>query len=197
MNFNVKIRSAVAAVSAAAMFISSSPAAIAATFGYSDADNIRMKALTQYLTSSPVVLAMEKDEPTIVQLAKDAASPIGTVTYAEASETEEIAFDTVKRMNNELEKGKTVTVREGVPGVKVKTYNVKYVNGVEKSRELTGEYVQTAPVDKIVEYGNKVPTVAVAGGNTLSYKYVLECEATAYDMSPEENGGYGDVDQGY
>lgn len=193
MNYSAKFKSFIAAASAAAMIIVDSTTAVAASISYGNADDIRMKALNEYLSSAPVVLASNDSEPTIVKLAKDSQSPIGKVTYAPVTEREEVAFDTVKRKNDQLEKGQTVTVREGVPGVKVKTYNVKYVNGVETERELAEEYVETAPVDKIVEYGNKAQQAVAANGGTFTYKYVLTCEATAYDMSPAQNGGYGGI----
>ena len=191
MFMNKKLKSTVASVCAAASIIINTMAAAAAPYGYSSADYVRDKALSEYLSASTVIAMVNKKAPTIISDVEKIAASDVLVAYEEVSETESVAYNTVKRLNSSLEAGETVTVREGENGEKTVEYKVKYENGVEVSREVITEYVTKAPVDKIVEYGNKnaSPNAPVNTGK-LNYKYVIECNATAYDMSAEENGGY-------
>lgn len=185
---NRKIRVAVAVMCASASIIINTASAIAAPFGYNGADDVRAKALGEYLSSNAVILA--KTNLPSVSEAKELVSE-EAVLYKEITVDEAVNFNTVKRLNTSLEAGYTNTVREGIQGEKKATYRVKYEKGVEVSRELVFEYVTAAPVDKIVEYGNKFASKdAPVNTGKLDYKYVITCEATAYDLSPEENGGY-------
>ena len=115
---------------------------------------------------------------------------VSGVSYKEVTATENIAFNTIKRVNLSLDAGFTDVVREGEEGQKSVTYKVKYENGKEVSREAVSETLIKAPVDKIVEFGDTKRTEASDEKVSFSYKYVIECKATAYDLSPEENGGY-------
>ncbi len=185
---NKKIKSTVAIICATASIIINSVGAIAAPFGYNSADAVRAKALGAYLSNS-VILA--KTDLATVNEAKELSSSEDAVLYKEITVDEAVNFNTVKKVNSSLEAGETRTVREGIQGEKRATYRVKYERGVEVSRELMFELVTVAPVDKIVEYGNKFASKdAPVNTGMLDYKYVITCEATAYDLSPEENGGY-------
>ena len=186
---NKKMKAAVAIMCVAVMLVLNTAGAIAAPFSYASADAVRAKALGEYLSSNVGVVSMTK-LPTI-KVEGVVSSLEDTALYKEVTVEEAINFNTVKRLNTSLAAGETVTVREGVQGQKSVTYKVKYENGVEISREVVSETITTAPVDKIVEYGNNVETqeTTVETGK-LNYKYVITCEATAYDLSPEENGGY-------
>lgn len=181
-----KIRVTVAVICAATSIVINTASAIAAPFGYSSADDVRAKALGEYLSSNAVILA--KADIPVVSEELDSEE---AVLYKEIIVDEAVNFNTVKKLNTSLEAGDTRTVREGIQGKKKATYRVKYEKGVEVSRELVFEYVTVAPVDKIVEYGNKFASKdAPVNTGKLDYKYVITCEATAYDLSPEENGGY-------
>ena len=109
-------------------------------------------------------------------------SYVSTVT-----ETETIPRGIIRRANSGLPKGETVTIEEGVDGVKEVEYKIVYDGGVEVSRTALSSKVVSESRDKVIEYGT-----AEDGGETkdFEYKYVVECLATAYDPSPEENGGY-------
>lgn len=190
MKLTKKKRAFAAAASAMAIFLSNSTVAIAASV--SAGEDIRERALDEYLSANGYVVAMTSSAGAVVSAVKNYAAEAQTVELETITETQTIAYNTVKRLNEELEAGKTVTVREGTEGEKSVTYNVKKINGEVVSKELAGETVNTQPVDKIVEYGNKNTAAAASVQNSgLDYKYVVECTATAYDMSPEENGGYG------
>lgn len=190
MNFTKKIRAFAAVASAASIFIANSQTAIAAPLA--GEGSVRERALGEYLSGNGYVVAMTSSAAAMVDAAYKAAAETSAVTYEEVTETKTIAYNTVKRLNKNLEAGKTVTVREGSDGEKVLTYKVKSINGDVVSKEVVAETVNTQPVDKIVEYGNKNATAdAPVNNGVLDYKYVIECNATAYDMSPAENGGYG------
>lgn len=186
---NRKIRTAVAAVSAIASILINTVTTLAAPYGYSTADSIRAKALGEYLAANSVILA-NTNLPVINQVTQLANADV-LVAYGEETQTQEVNFNTVKKLNTALEAGDTKTVREGEAGEKTVTYRIKYENGVEVEREIVSETVTKAPVDKIVEYGSTTQaSEAVTSAGKLNYKYVLTCEATAYDLSAEENGGY-------
>ena len=196
MFMNKKIRMIVALICASSLILANSVAAIAAP--YSNIEDIRNKALSNYLSANNIIAVVSTKAPALVEEAVKLSGSDVLVTYKEETVTEEIPFNTIKRLNMGLDAGETVIVREGVEGKKVVQYDLKFENGKEVSREVIESYVAENPVDRIVEYGvanNDIPKVASSVSNStdtskLNYKYVIECEATAYDMSAEENGGY-------
>ncbi len=129
--------------------------------------------------SSNIALAVDKKIATEMSIADYTA----TVT-----ELEPIPHNIIKRANDELLKGETVIVQEGCDGVQELAYSVSYIGGVECDRREISRTVISEPVDKIVEYGTAEEENS---DKEFEYKYVIECTATAYDPSPEENGGYG------
>ena len=190
-----KTRSVIAAIIAVMTALVNTVVAVAAPYGYSSVDDIRNKALNKYLSANTVISAVNTKAPTVIDDVIKAASSEVLVAYNEVVETQEIGYNTIKRLNNSLNAGSTEVVREGEMGEKTFKYRVKYENGEEVSRELIEANVTKNPVDKIVEYGNTVEvntTTATpsAASAKLNYKYVIECNATAYDLSAEENGGY-------
>ena len=183
---NRKAKSVVAAISAIIALTVNTAASFAAPFAYGNAEEARKKAIGDYFSSVPVVVA----GASVSQTEKTAVGSL--VTYEEITETVAVGFNTIKRVNYELQAGSTSVVREGENGEKTISYKVKYENGKEVSREVVSEVVTKAPVDKIVEYGNtKTETQPQEAKKSFSYKYYIDCKATAYDLSPEENGGFG------
>ncbi len=190
---NKKIRTVTAFICAVVLMVINTSLAVAAPYSYSSVEDIRSKALNNYLSSNGII-AMGK----VVNTAKV------TTEASTSTETvkEPLNYNTIKRLNSSLPAGETVTVREGELGEKEVIYNVTYENGVEISREVVTSYVTKAPVDRIVEYciENEATQAAAAAASVntnsavdvskLDYKYYIDCEATAYDMSAEENGGY-------
>ncbi len=183
-----RVKAAVASISAAFLLAVNTLSAVAAPFGYSSVDDVREKALGEYLSANAVILSstnlsvVDKVEKTVVSKA---------VAYKDVTETEEVNFETIKKLNPSLEAGTTQVVQEGEYGEKSVTYKVKYQKGKEISREVISETITKEPIDKIVEYGNKNASAnAPVNTGKLDYKYVLTCNATAYDLSAEENGGY-------
>ncbi len=107
------------------------------------------------------------------------------------TELEVVAHGIIRRANNSMTKGEMVTVQEGTDGVREVEYEVSYTDGVETNREPVSYETVVEPVDEIVEYGTADPEAAASSDKPFEYKYVIECTATAYDPSPEENGGWG------
>ena len=128
-----------------------------------------------------------------------------TASYEEATETEEIPFDTVKRENTRLLNGTTNVVTNGENGIKKYTYRIAKNGDTELMRELVSECVEKEPVAQVVEYGTYVPQKVerkTAGAVTsrdggMRYSSVLDVSATAYDIGFESTGkrpgdrGYG------
>lgn len=131
------------------------------------------------------------------------------VTTDTVTENEVIKKGTITTYNGSLEKGTSKVIREGNDGLKTSTYTVRYENGVETSRVLTSEIIDTKPVDEIIEQGTKVvtifnktgssvtgSTIVTAGGKELTFSNVITASATAYDLS-YESCGKNPGDRGY
>lgn len=121
--------------------------------------------------------------------------------------TEEVAFETVRVANPEMEKGMEKVVQEGKNGVRSSIYEVVWSNGEEISRQFVEELGSTA-VDEIVEYGTAAsaaapdnsPIASVArnadgsgvltlqSGATLNFSGSKSMTATAY------TAGHGGAD---
>ena len=187
---NKSIKKIMALSLALAILLANTVIAFASPADYNFEDDIRIKALGEYLSLNSFIVAMANTAQTSYEKAALGAPLTQAVVYAEEIQTEEIPFNTVKRLNTSLDAGKTVTVREGQAGQLTKTVKVKYVNGEATETTVLSEVVSVNPVDKIVEYGSSKEEIS-ASAKGFTYKYVIECEATAYDLSPEENGGYG------
>lgn len=133
-------------------------------------------------------------------------------------ETEAIKFDTKKVYDKSLEKGKTSIIEAGKDGKKEVKYSVLKKNGEVISKEAISETVIENAKTKVIRVGTKKQaskTAAVvstatkaeadnnaaeaSGQNTIhgySYSKKLTVTATAYDTSPEENGGYSKTAMG-
>lgn len=186
---NKKIRVVVAAICAIMTLTVNIFSAMAAPYSFRNIDDVRSKALSDYFSNNRII-AMNTSS--LSETAENAVA----VTYEDVTVVEPLNFSTVKRINASLKVGETVVVREGVEGEKAVTYSVKYENGVEVSREVVSTVVTKEPVIKIVEYGTDETVSAEISADSssdapkLEYSYYIDCEATAYDLSPEENGGY-------
>ncbi len=187
---NKSIKKVMSVSLAISILLANTVIAFASPASYNFEDDIRAKALGEYLSSNSFIVSMVNAAQTSNEKVALGAPLSQAVVYAEETQTEDIPFNTVKRLNTSLDAGKTVTVREGEKGQLTRTVKVKYVNGEAVETTVLSEVVTVNPVDKIVEYGSS-KEAASASSKGFTYKYVIECEATAYDLSPEENGGYG------
>lgn len=101
---------------------------------------------------------------------------------------EEIPYTTRRYEDPYLEKGKTKIVQQGQNGVKKIKCDIVYNNGVEVSRNVKSEYISKRPVEEVIAVGIATGKLATVGGDTFSYKKVLTCSATAYDLSFQSTG---------
>jgi uncharacterized protein YabE (DUF348 family)/3D (Asp-Asp-Asp) domain-containing protein len=89
------------------------------------------------------------------EVAEEMEIVINRVTKAYKSDEEEIAFETVTRENNELEKGTSRTVQAGEVGTIVIETKETYVDGELESIETVKETIEKNPVAEIIEKGTK------------------------------------------
>ncbi len=80
---------------------------------------------------------------------------IARVTYEEVTTSDTIPYETIRKDDNSLEKGKEKTEVEGVVGEKTTTYRVKKVDGKEESREEKNSEVIKPPVNEVILVGTK------------------------------------------
>lgn len=99
--------------------------------------------------------------------------------FTEVTETEVIPYTTVQKANNSMEKGFTRVSKNGEDGEKKVTYRVLMHNGEVLEKEAVSEEIVKNPINKIVEYGT-IAATTTSRGESLRYKKVLDCSATAY-----------------
>ena len=80
---------------------------------------------------------------------------IARVTYEEVTTSDTIPYETIRKDDNSLEKGREKTEVEGVVGEKTTTYRVKKVDGKEESREEKKSEVIKPPVNEVILVGTK------------------------------------------
>lgn len=115
-------------------------------------------------------------------------------------------------------KGERKVTTEGKNGKMITNYNIEYHNGVEAVRSADSQTIIEKPVDEVITEGTYVKQAhkpaafgssnqsaavsasassLVVNGQPISFKKVLTCQATAYDLSIESCGkapgtpGYG------
>lgn len=81
-------------------------------------------------------------------------------------------------------------IENGTNGEKEVVYRVLYEDGNEVYREAVSESITKEAVPPVVTVGTKERPSITRGGKTYVYSKKLTVKATAYDTSPEENGGY-------
>ena len=86
-------------------------------------------------------------------------TPVPT-TFETATEEVIVPFGVSTIDDPALDQGTTALVSAGVNGVKVITYRVTVVDGVETARDIVSEVLQTAPVDEVTAVGTRVPAPA-------------------------------------
>lgn len=153
--------------------------------------NLAKKILFSRAAVSAVTAAAVMSGSTALAIDRTMDVKIDKLTYASTvTEIETIPQDIIRRANSELAKGETVTIQEGYDGLQEVEYNILYEDGIEVDRTLLSSEIVVSPKDKVIEYGTAEETTDGSSVD-FEYSYVIECLATAYDPSPEENGGYG------
>lgn len=148
----------------------------------------------QTVASVPTATSTPKPAPT--------PTPIPT-TFETAAEEVVVPFEATTIDDPQRDQGTTALVTAGVNGVKVITYRVTLVDGVEVSREVVGEAQSVAPVTEVTAIGSKAPAPAAApvpapapvplvqqGGGDCNGNYSGACVPNASDVDCA--GGSGD-----
>ncbi|WP_030666225.1 resuscitation-promoting factor [Streptomyces rimosus] len=117
------------------------------------------------------------------------------ITGAERVREETIPFETVKRADPAIFKGTETVVRQGQPGVRRLTYEVRTVNGVQQKPKKVGSEVVREPRDRIVHVGTKPVPTRVAGADDLNWGALAECEAGGRPDAVDASGTYGGLYQ--
>lgn len=79
---------------------------------------------------------------------------------------------------------------KGEDGQKEVSYKIMYNGSEEVYREVLSENVIKEPGVSVIVTGTKTRMSATKQGKTFTYSKKITVNATAYDTSPEENGGY-------
>lgn len=134
------------------------------------------------------------------QLPENGPIQVVRVTKETEEVTEAIAFETVKKNDPQLLKGKEQTVQEGQEGVLLKKKEKVFEDGVLVAEQVVDEQVQSESIKKIVAVGTKNPVVvlsssspaldkATKAGVTFDYKQVINnVTVTAYTAGAVSTG---------
>ena len=109
------------------------------------------------------------------------------VVYKDETNTESVAYDSVKENSDQVELGETKIKTKGVKGEKAVVSRVKYIDGKRDSAEKIAEKLIKKPVDEVTLVGTKgagsaggAGTFTDSNGVKVSYKYKLSGSGTAY-----------------
>jgi uncharacterized protein YabE (DUF348 family) len=104
-------------------------------------------------------------------------------------ETKSIAFATVQKLNDDMEKGISKIIQEGQIGEEEITTKIVYEDGKEIARQVVSQVTNKQPVQKILATGTlgTVPNLS-RGGTKVLYQKSIRVKATAY--TPYETGGW-------
>lgn len=147
-----------------------------------------LKAEKEALASIGLSYVEGTDEvslPLDQKISKDLEVKVVKVEYENISETKVLAYDTVTKENSTITPAEGYVEQAGSNGEEKVTYRVTKKDGVEVSREVVESTVTTKPVNAIKVVGT-LRTIS-RGGSNISYKKVLNMQATAY--SPDCVGG--------
>ncbi len=98
------------------------------------------------------------------------------------TESEYIRYDTVWQADPTMDIDKRKTSQAGIEGVKKRTIRLLYENGRETKRSVDREWIDSAPVTQIINYGTKIThnTLTLPDGSTTTYWRKLRILATSY-----------------
>ncbi len=95
-----------------------------------------------------------------------------------------IPYETVSQPLADLELDQTTLVQAGAEGELVRTTLVRFENGVEVSREVESEWVETPPEPRIVGYGTNIILRTIDSPiGPIEYWRAMEMYATSYSPS--------------
>ncbi|MCL4488270.1 MAG: ubiquitin-like domain-containing protein [Chloroflexi bacterium] len=101
------------------------------------------------------------------------------------TESETIPFQTVWQADPTLEIDGRKTVQVGSEGVKKRQIRIVYEDGREIKRSLDKEWIDKAPVNRLIAYGTKIVShpITLADGTNTTYWRKIRILATSYTAS--------------
>jgi len=98
------------------------------------------------------------------------------------TEAEAIPYDTSWKPDPSLELDAHVVTQAGMEGTKKRTIRITYENGREVQRSIDREWIEAAPVTKVINYGTKIVrrTMTLPGGSPITYWRKIRVLATSY-----------------
>ncbi|MCX8130789.1 MAG: 3D domain-containing protein [Clostridia bacterium] len=120
-------------------------------------------------------------------VSKDMKVKVVRVREELISEKTAIAYKTLSRENNHLDKGKQVVVKDGKEGIREKKFRVVFEDGKEVLKELLKDSIIMAPINQIVEFGT-IMNFKTSRGDVVRYKKEINMRATAYTASFADTG---------
>lgn len=117
------------------------------------------------------------------------------ITGTEKVSEEHLPFRTVRREDPRLQEGTEVVERQGTPGLRRTTYELRTVNGVRHKPRRTGSEIVREPRTQVVRVGTmkRPETVAAAGG--LDWQALARCESGGRPDAVDASGTYGGLYQ--
>ncbi|MHC3682970.1 G5 domain-containing protein [Streptococcus suis] len=118
--------------------------------------------------------------PAVNEVIKVGTKKAPVITTEEVTETEAVAYETVREDDPTLEEGKEVVSVAGKAGVRTIVYTVTKTDGVETGREVKSDVVTTPAVNEVIKVGTKKAPV-------ITTEEVTETEAVAYETVREDD----------
>lgn len=141
----------------------------------------------QDMIKSEGIVLNEKDKilPALEQsIQKDMEVKIIRVVEKTITSTEVIAFKTFKKKDDNLEKGVTKVIQDGIDGEKEVVTKVVYEDGKQVSKATVGEFIKKSPIDKVVAVGSLSWFTPSRGSKKVLYTRKLTMKATSYTVGP-------------
>ncbi|MBO3643106.1 G5 domain-containing protein [Streptococcus suis] len=118
--------------------------------------------------------------PTVNEVIKVGTKKAPVITTEEVTETEAVAYETVRENDPTLEEGKEAVVTPGQAGVRTIVYTVTKTDGVETGREVKSDTITTPAVNEVIKVGTKKAPV-------ITTEEVTETEAVPYETVREND----------
>ncbi|NQH68209.1 cell surface protein [Streptococcus suis] len=110
---------------------------------------------TDGVETSRVVKSDSVTTPAVNEVIKVGTKKAPVITTEEVTETEAVAYETVRENDPTLEEGKEVVSVAGKAGVRTIVYTVTKTDGVETGREVKSDVVTTPAVNEVIKVGTK------------------------------------------
>ncbi|MBM7284895.1 G5 domain-containing protein [Streptococcus suis] len=135
---------------------------------------------TDGVETSRVVKSDTITTPAVNEVIKVGTKKAPVITTEEVTETEAVAYETVREDDPTLEEGKEAVVTPGQAGVRTIVYTVTKTDGVETGREVKSDTITTPAVNEVIKVGTKKAPV-------ITTEEVTETEAVAYETVREND----------